>query len=213
MSGGQRLGEQTTAEQILHTPLRRALRLPGPEDPAIGLLKGIELSFDVAADIALVVSRQTFDRALILPGAVAYAARAWECAVVTCSLAKTVEPFGAIGKCPTPFANYKPLIDISKTATETAGCRDMVVEAHGDLSGAENLVVVRVEYDVVHARARAHEAIPRTDVLEGIADDDGRVAVAVANGAPAIVVVLLQLVDVDLGTKGLVDQLDGRDHV
>lgn len=83
---------------------------------------------------------------------------------------------------------------------------------HGDLVVGEDLVDVRVERDIVDPRCRVHETVPvRSDALEGVVDGDDRIAVVLAYGTPAVVVVLLDRVHIERGAERLVDELDHGD--
>lgn len=85
----------------------------------------------------------------------------------------------------------------------------MLVDRLDELSGREDLVLMRIEDHMVHAGLDVHEAVPiALEVLEGVVDADGSVAVAVADGAPAVVVEGFDLVEVEGAAEGLVEQLN-----
>lgn len=73
---------------------------------------------------------------------------------------------------------------------------------------------MRVEDDVVDARLDVHEAVPvALEVQEGVANDHGRVSVAVADRAPPVVVEALDVGHVERGAVGFVEQSDAGDDV
>ena len=66
-----------------------------------------------------------------------------------------------------------------------------------------------VESDIVSAGAGVHETIPVSGVgLEGVVDGDNCVLVVLAHSSPAIVVVFLHGVHVEIRPQRLVDELD-----
>lgn len=93
-------------------PLRRALRLPRPEDPAGMLLIRIQLRLDEMSQIALVVIAQVGHgtRVFAIAGSGLARAGVGEGAVVSGALAVAVQPFGAVGLGAGPFAYDGPFV-------------------------------------------------------------------------------------------------------
>lgn len=76
------------------------------------------------------------------------------------------------------------------------------------------MVAVSVENYVIDTGARDHEAVPVRDGVEiGVVDSHGRVAVAIANGAPAIVVEFLKCALVKVWAHWLVQEFNSCDYV
>ncbi len=173
----QGLWKQALGQQVLHVPLRRALTLPGPEDPPAVLLIRIQLRLDKLCNVSLIGRTQAPDRPNILPRTrthVATPAVACKGAIVPRTFTVAVEPFGAIGQSAGPFAYDCPLVCAGYFRALRASGGDVGREVHGDLGGGEDLIVVGVEDYVVEARFVPHEAVPvGLDVLECVLDADG----------------------------------------
>lgn len=85
----------------------------------------------------------------------------------------------------------------------------MLVDGLDECSGREDLVLMRIENHMVHARLHIHEAVPvALEVQEGVVNADGSVSVAVADDAPAVVVERFDVGEVEGAAVGLVEQLD-----
>ena len=88
----------------------------------------------------------------------------------------------------------------------------MIGRRHGNLIVVEDLVDMCVEGDVVGARPSVHETVPiRVRDLEGVVDCDDCVWIVLADSAPAVVVVLLDGVHVEIWAEWLIDKFDHGD--
>lgn len=61
-----RVGEDVSGKKCLHIPFGSTLGLPSPEDPTSGLLKGIQLGFDEATNVVLVIRAEGVNGSRIL---------------------------------------------------------------------------------------------------------------------------------------------------
>lgn len=112
----------------------------------------------------------------------------------------------AVSQSARPLAGDGPLVVAGHLVAEAAGGADVLVRAHLQRAGVEDLVVVRVEQQVPHAGA---PLVPGGDALEGVVE--GHRHVAVLQVAPAVHVELAHDVHVEGGAEGLVEELDGGD--
>lgn len=221
LPGSQRLREQAILQQVLHIPLGCTLRLPRPEDPAIGLLISVKLCLDKTANVVLVITRQTCDGARRLAITRTDPGCAVQSTVVARALALAVEPLRAIGDTTGPFTRDSPLSSAGHLASEATSCANMILKAHSDLRIVEDLVMVGIEQQVPHAGA---EVSPGTDALECIVEGDSDIGVLEV--APAVLhksqfsssrcigvfadhVELLNSVHVERWAHGLIQKLDG----
>ncbi len=175
----QRLRKQPVLQQILHVPFRRALRFPGPKDPAGALLVGVQLRFDVAPDIKLVVGRQVRDGAGVKPGSEpSYRApfpRPLSHLVQLPTISSGTDS-GRSGKdelCqrPAPFAHDGPFVRIPQRRALSTRRLDVLRGSQIDFPLTENLIPVHVQHDVILAGAGAHEPIPILNPLKRIMED------------------------------------------
>lgn len=142
--GSQRLRNNTRSRQIPEIPLRRTLRLPGPEDPARMTLIRIQLRLDVILHVDLIDFEQAVNRTLVFGLAVAVVAFAVEGSVVASTAAETVEPLCAVGLGTGPFAYDEPFVGSFDLGDGRAGCLDVLAGFQGDLLVGEDLVDVGV---------------------------------------------------------------------
>ena len=135
-------------------PLRRTLGPPRPEDPPRVLLVGVELGVDEVLQVVLVVRAQIRDGARGFAGAGADVTRTGigEAAVIACPFSEAVEPLGAVGLGTGPFADDGPFVRPGELRAESAGGRDVVRGAHGDLARGEDLVLMGIEKHILVAR-------------------------------------------------------------
>ena len=83
----------------------------------------------------------------------------------------------------------------------------MLLDGLCERAGGEDLVLMSVEDDMVDARLHIHEAVPiALEVEEGVVDADGGVGVAVADGAPAVVVEVFDVGHVEARAVRLVQK-------
>ena len=190
----QWLREEATGEQVFHIPLRSGLGDPGPEEPSGMLLISIKLRFDEVTQVELVVRAQASNGAGILAVAAAHDRTACQSAIIASAFAKSVEPLRAVRLCACPFANDGPFVGAGEFRTERAGGRDVFVRGHGDFVRAEDLVLVRVEHVIFRTCC---EAVPDGyEVLESVMETDNSVGIAVADGDVALVVEVLDAVEI-----------------
>ena len=118
------------------------------------LFVGIKLGVNEMLEIVLVVRTQICNRACRFASTRADVAgpRVGESAVIACSFAETIEPLSAVGLCTGPFADNGPLVSSGKLRAESAGSRNMVRGAHGDLRWREDLVLMSIENHILVAR-------------------------------------------------------------
>lgn len=136
---------------------------------------------------------------------------AGEGAIVAGARVSAVHPLRAVGDGAGPFADDGPFVAASELACFGAGGGDVLGRGPGNLVRAEDLVCMYVEHDVVEAGGL--ETVPVAYALECVVDDRDSVGVGVADGAPAVVVVLFEFVEVDCRWEWLVEELDGRHDV
>lgn len=139
-----RVREQTRGRQVPQVPFGRALRPPGPKDPAGMLLVSVELGVDEVLQVVLVGGAETLDRTGGFAVAGTDVAGVGEGAVVACAFAEAVEPLSAVGLRTGPFADDDPLVSSCELWAETAGGGDVVRGTHGDLTGREDLVLMGI---------------------------------------------------------------------
>ena len=85
----------------------------------------------------------------------------------------------------------------------------MVGGGHGDLAGAEDLVLVGVEDDVLVSRGSVELAIPvGLDVFKGVVDCGCEAGACALDGLVARLVVAEDIVEVEIGAERLVEELD-----
>ena len=115
------------------------------------LLIGIKLGVNEMLEIVLVVRAQICNRAYRFAGTRAdvTGARVGKSAVIAGSLSEAVEPLGAVGLCTGPFADDGPFVGSGESRAETAGSRDVVRRAHGDLTWSEDLVLMSIENHIL----------------------------------------------------------------
>ena len=175
------------------------------------LLIGIELRFDKVADVGLVVRAQAGNGAGVFAVAAAHDRTACQSPIVASTFAESVEPLGAVRLRACPFADDGPFVGAGEFRTKRAGGGDVFVGGHGDLVGAEDLVLVRVEHVVFRAGG---EAIPDGyKVFESVMETDDGIGIAVADGDVALVVEVLDAVEIEDGSERLVQELNDCDHV
>ncbi len=118
------------------------------------LFVGIKLGVNKMLEIVLVVRTQICNRACRFASTRADVAgsRVGESAVIACSFAETIEPLSAVGLCTGPFADDGPLVSSGELRAESAGSRNMVRGAHGDLRWREDLVLMSIENHILVAR-------------------------------------------------------------
>lgn len=109
-----RIREQTRGRQVSQVPFGRALRPPGPEDPASMLLVRVKLGVDEVLQIVLVGRTETINRTRGFAVAGTDVARAGKGAVVACAFAEAIEPLSAVGLRTSPFADDDPLVGSCK---------------------------------------------------------------------------------------------------
>lgn len=201
----QRLRKQPIGEKILHMPLRRRFSDPSPEDPAGMPLVRIELSLNEVAEVVLVIVGEARDSARVLSVAAPDSRAARKGAIVASAFAKAIEPFRAIGLCACPFADDGPLVSASEPGAEAASGGDVGGGRHCVFSWTEDLVLVGVEHDITIRLVQ--EAIPALEILEGVVDAHHRIAIVGAHGLVAAVVEVLDTVEVQGPTGGLIEEL------
>ena len=196
-------------------PFRCAFGLPGPEEPTGSSLISVQLRLDEVAEIELVVRRQACHGTGVLAGAATNIRATGQGPIVSGALAKAIQPFGAIGLSTGPFAHNGPLVAVGElVGTKGTGRGDVLGWALRDLALVEDLILMGVEHDVVDPGLLVHETVPKIhDILEGVVNHHGRVAIAVADGAPSIVVEFLDGTEVQRKAKRLIEKRDGGDHV
>ena len=85
---------------------------------------------------------------------------------------------------------------------------------HGYLVLREDLVLMRIEYDVLVTRRGVHEAIPVClKVLEGIVDASSVVVAAALDCLVAILIKCLDLVKIERAPEGFVEEFDSGDDI
>lgn len=215
LSRCERLGDETSASEVLEMPFWCALGLPGPEDPARVLLVSIQLSLNVVFQISLVYIGHAIDGSLVFAIAVSVIPSAsWECLIVARTLAKTVQPLRAISLRAGPFSNHSPFIGSSDLGAGGASSLYVVAGLHGNFSIREDLVDMSIEDNVVDSASGAHESIPvRLDIFECVMDDDSCVAVLRPDIAIAIVIEFLQRIHVNTPVTGLVQEFNGSNNI
>lgn len=204
-SGGQWLGEDAIRKQVLHVPLRCALGLPGPEDPASSLLVSIKLRLDEVSDVVLVDAGEGGNSSSRLASAVTDLRRTGESTIVTRTLVLSVEPLRTVGQTTGPLSCDGVLASASHLITEVTGHADVTFKVLRDHAVVEDFVVVGIEKQVPHARA---PVAPGCNTLEGIVEGDSNVGVLEVT--PAVHVELANSVHIHVRAKRLVEQLDGR---
>ena len=178
------------------------------------LLISIQLRLNKVSQIRLIIRRQALHSTDILPITTPHPTTPRKSAIVSRALEPAIQPLGTIRLRARPLAHNRPLIRAPNPRADATSRLDMLGRALSDLAVIEDLVLVRIEDDVVDAGLGVHEAVPkRLHVLEGVVDGDGGVGVGVAHGAPAVVVEFLEGAEVDDGAEGFVEQFDGRDDV
>ena len=176
--------------------------MPSPEEPARVLLICIELGFDEVTEVVLVVRAQVGHSTSIFSIAATHIRAAGQSPIVAGSFAKPIEPFGAIGLRPCPFANDGPLVGASEFGAESASGSDMLWRGHSDFAGGEDLILMGIEHVIIWTRC---VAIPDGNkVFESVVEGNDCVGVAVADSIIALVVEVLDAVKVEDWTKRLV---------
>ena len=80
---------------------------------------------------------------------------------------------------------------------------------HGDLAGAEDLVLVGVEHDILVTRGGVEFAVPvGLDVFKGVVDCGCEAGACALDGLVAGLVVVEELVEVNIGAERLVEEFD-----
>lgn len=133
-------------------PLRRRLVFPRPENPARMPLVGVQLRFNKTRDVPFVIIAQVRHCTGIFASArpnVAGATVLGEGTVITGPFAEPVEPFRAVGLAACPLTYDGPLVSTGELRAKSAGGGDVVARAHCYLGRREDLVLVRVQYDVL----------------------------------------------------------------
>lgn len=215
LSASQRLRKESVGEKVLHMPFRRAFGLPRPKDPASPPLISVQLGLDEVADVVLVVRRQACHGTSVLAGAASNIRATAQTTVISSTPAKAIQPFSAVRLSTGPFADNGPLVAVSElVGAEGTGGGDVLGRALRHLTLIKDLVRMGVKHDVIDSGLLIHETVPIVDwILEGVMNHDSCVAVAVADGAPAIVVEFLDGVEVQRKAERLVQKLYGSDHV
>ena len=178
-------------------------------------LIGIKLGVNEMLIIILVCRTEAGNGAGVFAIARADVTRARESAVIASAFPKAVEPFGTVGLGAGPFADDGPFVCSGKLRGETAGGRDMVRGAQGDLAWREDLILMSIEdHILVAGRSWGHEPVPvRIDVLKRVMNAGCVVATGSCDRLVAVLIEGLELIKVEGATKGLVEELDGRDDV
>lgn len=146
--------EQPSGRQILQVPFRCALSPPCPEDPPRMRLVGIKLGVNEVLKIVLVIRAQIGNRScrFAITRTDVAGSRIGESTIIACSFPETIEPFSAVGLCTCPFTDDGPLVGSGELRAESAGSRDVVRGAHGDLRWREDLVLMSIENHILVAR-------------------------------------------------------------
>lgn len=110
----------------------------------------------------------------------------------------------AVSERTRPLAGNSPLVVASHLPTEATSCANVLIKAHLQGAGVEDLVVVGVEKQVPHARA---PVVPGSHTLESIVESNGNVGALQVS--PTIHVELTNSVHVESRAKRFVQKLDG----
>lgn len=198
LSARQRLRKESVGEEVLHVPFRCAFGLPGPENPTGPPFISVQLGLNEMAEIELVVGRQARDGTRVLAVATTHIRAAGQGPVVPGTLAEAVQPFGTVRLSPGPFTDNGPLVATGElVGTVGARSRYVLGRALRHLPLVEDLILMRVQHDVVDPRLLIHETVPIINhILESVVNHHGGVTIAVTDGAPTIVVKLLDGIEV-----------------
>lgn len=201
----QRLREDTLGKQLSHVPFGSAFSLPGPEHPATLLLPGVQLTFDEATGVLL-----------ILVGEIGHSTNRLSCAVTDLEVGRhgtviasahslAVEVFGTVGHGTGPFTHDSPFVRLLELpGAVRADVLDMHVDVLCEKSIVENFIVMVVHNNVVLGQ----EAVPTVDGVEAIVQDQGRSCIRLMCSLLEVAVVLAQKAPVNTsGNTGFIESL------
>lgn len=198
------------------------------------MLVGVQLRFDVAPDIKLVVGRQARDGAGVLPVAAPHAPETGQRTVIPGALPQAVEPFGAaakrlapeptrgrsrndeLGQRPAPFAHDGPFVCIPQRRALRTRRLDVPRGRQIDFALTENLIPVHVQHDVILAGPGAHEPIPVFNPLKRIMENHHGISLRWLQTNGVIVpfeVKIFHQIHIQGEPKGFVDELDRRHDI
>ena len=150
------------------------------------------------AEIVLVVGRQACDATDVLAVAATDIRVTGQGPIVSGTPAEAVQPLGAVRLSTGPFADDGPLVAARElVGRKGAGRGDVLGRALRQLAVIEDLVLMGVEHHVVDPRLLVHETVPDIhDVFERVMNHQRRVGVAVAYGAPTVIVEFLDQTEI-----------------
>lgn len=215
MAASDRVREDTTGKLHLHVPLRGALGLPGPVEPAVALLISIQLALDELTNVGTFIGGKSIDVADSLAITATECSAALVSAIVTGTNSLSVEILGTIGHGSSPLSDNCPLVSVEDVIIdEAAGIADVGSSVHGKQTVVEDFVVVSVHHDVVNTGGLAHEPVPGLGRNEAIVKDHCGLLARLACDTPGIIVVLLESILVYTARDaGLVQSFDGSDDI
>lgn len=147
-------------------PFGSSLVLPGPENPAIGLLIGDNLCLDERLDVVVVCLPKASDcaRRLLITGSnvVRTLSVLVESTVVPCTDATAIEILGAIGHGTAPLAGNGDLVRRCHLIAKVTGRMEMILDAPLQLPRAEHLIMVRIQDEVAQTSSKV-VVVPRGD--------------------------------------------------
>ena len=174
------------------------------------LLVSIKLGFDVVAEVVLIIIGKAGDSTSVLSIAASDLGRSGKSAIITSTLAETIEPFCTVGLCASPFTDNRPFVSRSELGTQLTGVGDVVGRTSANFRRRENLVLMCIEDHILVTGRGSELTVPvLLKVLEGIVNRDGKIGACRSDGLVPGLVEILEIIEIKRAAKRFIEELDG----
>ena len=215
LAAGDRVGEDSSSNLLLHVPLGGTLGLPGPVKPAGSLLKGIKLGLDELAQVVTISLGESCHSSNRLAITATVHVAALVGSVIAGTNTLTIQVLSTISHGASPFTNDGPLVRVQDVLVdEVADIVGVTLGVHSKQAAIKDFVVVSVHHDIPDTSVHAHEFVPGFCGHKSIVKDHSGILARLTYNTPSVIVVLLQVVLVDATRNaGLIEGLNSGDDI